>query len=97
MIPMIIPLMLISAIISKPNGLLSVILSLFPLTGPVTMMTRLAAGSVPIWQLILSVLLFIATAWIIIRTAAGLFRAQNLLSGQNFKLSLLFKVIAGRA
>jgi ABC-2 type transport system permease protein len=97
MIPMILPLMLISAIISKPNGLLSVILSLFPLTGPVTMMTRLAAGSVPIWQLILSVLLFIATAWIIIRTAAGLFRAQNLLSGQNFKLSLLFKVIAGRA
>lgn len=97
MIPMIIPLMLISAIISKPNGLLSVILSLFPLTGPLTMMTRLAAGSVPIWQLILSVLLFTATAWIIIRTAAGLFRAQNLLSGQNFKLSLLFKTMAGRA
>jgi len=97
MIPMILPLMLISAIISKPNGLLSVILSLFPLTGPVTMMTRLAAGSVPTWQLILSVLLFTATAWIIIRTAAGLFRAQNLLSGQNFKLSLLFKTIAGRA
>jgi ABC-2 type transport system permease protein len=97
MIPMIIPLMLISAIISKPNGLLSVILSLFPLTGPVTMMTRLAAGSVPIWQLILSVLLFTATSGIIIRIAAGLFRAQNLLSGQNFRLSLLFKTLTSRA
>jgi ABC-2 type transport system permease protein len=61
------------------------------------MMTRLAAGSVPIWQLILSVLLFTATSGIIIRIAAGLFRAQNLLSGQNFRLSLLFKTLTGRA
>ncbi len=41
-IPMIIPLMFMSAIIDKPNGLISLILSLFPLTSPVTMMTRLA-------------------------------------------------------
>ena len=96
MIPMIVPLMLVSAIISKPNGLLSVILSLFPLTGPVTMMARLAAGTVPIWQLILAVILFAAAAGLIMRASAALFRAQNLLSGQNFKLGHLFKALSGR-
>jgi ABC-2 type transport system permease protein len=97
MIPMMVPLMLISAIIAKPNGLLSVILSLFPLTGPVTMMARLAAGTVPLWQLLVSVVLFAASAFAIMRAAARLFRAQNLLSGQNFKFSLLFKALASKS
>jgi ABC-2 type transport system permease protein len=97
MIPMMVPLMLISAIIAKPNGLLSVILSLFPLTGPVTMMARLAAGSVPLWQLLVSVVLFAAAAFGIMRGAATLFRAQNLLSGQNFKIALLFKALSSKA
>ncbi len=96
MIPMLVPLMLISAIIAKPNGLLSVILSLFPLTGPVTMMARLAAGPVPMWELLASVVLFAAAAYAIMRTAAGLFRAQTLLSGQNFKLGLLFKALSSK-
>jgi len=96
MIPMMVPLMLISAIIAKPNGLLSVILSLFPLTGPVTMMARLAAGTVPIWQLLVSVVLFSACAYAIMRAAASLFRAQNLLSGQNFKFRLLIKALSSR-
>jgi ABC-2 type transport system permease protein len=97
MIPMMVPLMLISAIIAKPNGPLSVVLSLFPLTGPVTMMARLAAGSVPLWQLLVSVILFAVSAYAIMRAAAGLFRAQNLLSGQNFKLRLLFKALSSKA
>jgi ABC-2 type transport system permease protein len=97
MIPMMVPLMLISAIIAKPNGLLSVILSLFPLTGPVTMMARLAAGVVPIWQLLLSVVLFAAAAFAIMRAAATLFRAQTLLSGQTFKFRLLFKALTSKA
>ena len=97
MIPMMVPLMLISAIIAKPNGPLSVILSLFPLTGPVTMMARLAAGAVPLWQLLVSIVLFAASAFAIMRGAATLFRAQNLLSGQNFKFRLLFKALASKS
>ncbi len=46
-IPMVIPLVLLSPIIENPNGSLAIILSLFPFTSPVTMMTRLAAGNVP--------------------------------------------------
>ena len=86
-IPLVIPLMLISAIIENPNGALAMVFSLFPLTAPVTMMTRLSAGSVPLWQIFLAVVLLIASAYFVIRSVSGFFRAQNLLSGQEFKIN----------
>jgi ABC-2 type transport system permease protein len=96
-LPLIVPMMLISILIEDPNGWLSVILSLFPLTSPVAMMTRLAAGSVPIWQPILAAVLLAVTAVIIVRAVAGMFRAQALLSGQEFKIKLFFAALLGRA
>lgn len=95
-IPMIIPLMFISAIIDKPNGLISLILSMFPLTSPVTMMTRLASGNVPIWQILLSLFLIFAFAYFVIRSVSNLFRAQTLLSGQEFKLKYFFNALRGK-
>jgi ABC-2 type transport system permease protein len=96
LIPMIIPLMLISALSSKPNGSLAIFLGLFPLTSPVTMMARLAATRVPIWQLLLAVLLLATTAYLVLRSVSGMFRAQNLLSGQPFKLKIYLRAILAR-
>jgi ABC-2 type transport system permease protein len=96
-LPMIVPLLLINNLINDPNGTLSVVLSLFPFTAPVTMMTRLAAADVPIWQPILAVILLLATVLLVVRAVAGMFRAQNLLSGQTFKLAIFFKELLGRA
>ena len=95
-IPMIIPLVFISSLINDSNGTLSVALSLIPFTSPVAMMTRLAAGPVPLWELGLAVLLLILTVVLVVRAVAGMFRAQNLLSGQTFKLRLFFQALAGR-
>ena len=81
-IPLIIPLFFISVLIQTPDSPLSMALSLFPLTSPVSMMTRLAATTVPFWQIGLSALLLAGTAVILVRAGARLFRAQNLLSGQ---------------
>lgn len=96
-IPMIIPLVFISSLINDSNGLLSVVLSLFPLTSPVAMMTRLAAGTVPIWELALAVVLLVIATVFAVRAVAGMFRAQNLLSGQTFSIKLFFKALVGRA
>lgn len=96
-IPLIIPLILISAIVESPNGMLAVFFSLFPLTSPVTMMTRLAAGSVPWWQILLALVLILVTAYAIIRSVSRFFRAQNLLSGQEFKTKYFFKALFGRS
>jgi len=95
-LPMLVPLFLISVFSEDPNGTIATVVSLFPLTSPVAMMTRLSAGTVPLYQILIACALLVLTAWIIIRAVAGMFRAQNLLSGQPFKLKLFFKALIGR-
>ncbi len=95
-IPLVIPLVLLSPIINEPNGTLAVILSLFPLTSPVTMMTRLAAGSVPLWQIFAAIILLLLSSYWIIRSVSGFFRAQYLLSGKEFKIKYLFAAMLGK-
>ncbi len=96
-IPMVIPLMFISALINDSNGALAVGLSLFPLTSPVAMMTRLSAGPVPGWELAVAVVLLVVAIVLAVRAVAGMFRAQNLLSGQAFSLKLFLRALAGKA
>ncbi len=94
--PLIIPIVLLSVLINDPNSTLAVILSLFPLTSPVAMMTRLSAGNVPLWQTTLSAVLLAVTAVMIVRSVARMFRAQTILSGQPFSRKLFFSTLFGR-
>ena len=95
--PLIIPMMMINAMVSDPNGVIAIVLSLIPLTSPVAMMTRIAAATVPLWQILLSLALLVVTAWLIVRGVAGMFRAQVLLSGQKFKFGTFLKALFGKA
>jgi ABC-2 type transport system permease protein len=95
--PMIIPLMFISTLIQSPNSLLSVIFSIFPLTAPVAMMTRLAATTVPVWQCLLALFLLALCAVYLIRAVAKLFRAQNLLGGGSVNIFIYLKALFGRS
>jgi ABC-2 type transport system permease protein len=80
MLPLMIPLWLSNVFIEEPNGDLATILSLFPLTAPVSMITRLAAGGVPLWQPTVGVVLLAGTAYLFVLLAARLYRADTLLS-----------------
>ena len=95
--PLIIPIFLNSLLINEPHSFISVFLSLFPLTSPVAMMTRLAAGGVPLWQTILAAVLLAATAVLVVRAVASMFRAQTILSGQPFSRKMFFNTLFGRA
>jgi ABC-2 type transport system permease protein len=94
--PLILPLMFISTLITAPNGNLAVILSLFPLTAPVAMMTRLAATSVPVWQTLLSLALLLGTALLTLRAVTGLFKAQNMLTGRSVSPVSFIKALIRR-
>jgi ABC-2 type transport system permease protein len=96
-LPLLIPLMGIGVLITAPDGGLAIAFSLFPFTSPVAMMTRLSAGGVPFWQLFLSTALLAATAGLVMRLVAGMFRAQILLTGQPFSFRRLARALAGRA
>ncbi len=94
--PLLLPLILSPSFSMTPDNAFSVALSIIPFTAPVSMITRLTAGSVPPWQLALSLCLMLITAILVIRVVAGLFRAQTLLTGQNFNMLIFFKALAGR-
>jgi ABC-type Na+ efflux pump, permease component len=94
--PMVVPLVFISQLIQTPNSGLTTFLSLFPLTSSITMMTRLSATHVPVWQLIASLVLLAGTAVLLVRAAAGMFRAQTLLSGSSFSLKSYFRTLLGK-
>ncbi len=95
-IPLLIPLVLLNILINDPNGTISTVLSLFPLTAPVTMMTRLSTGDVPVWQPFLAAAILAFTAYLVVRAVAGMFRAQTLLEGQTFTLRVFIKALAGK-
>jgi ABC-2 type transport system permease protein len=95
--PLIIPLFFINALIQNPDGTLAVGMSLFPLTSPIAMMTRLSTGQVPLWQPLLAVGLLAVTAFGVVRAVAGMFRAQTILSGQPYSLKRYVNALLGRA
>ncbi len=96
-LPLIVPLFLASSVFMQaPNGMIAIVLSLFPLSAPVAMMARLSTGGVVWWQPWLAVALLAGTIVLIVRAVAGMFRAQALLSGQGFKFKTFFLALAGK-
>ncbi len=97
MAPMILAYMFNIIVVEVPNGAIAVILSLFPLTSPVSMISRMTVLDVPAWQLILAAALQLLAALAIVRLVARLFRAQILLSGAAPTPGRYLKVLLGRA
>jgi ABC-2 type transport system permease protein len=95
-LPLLIPLVMVSVLIEEPNAPVAVILSLIPFTAPNTIMTRMATTSVPLWQLLVAIGLMILTIVFLIRGVAGMFRAQLLLTGKKFKIGTFIKALFGK-
>jgi ABC-2 type transport system permease protein len=83
-IPLMPTLMFGSAFLEDPDGVLSMVLSLFPLSAPGAMVTRLAVAEVPLWQILASLAGLALTTYLTISLAARFFRAGNLLSHDSF-------------
>jgi ABC-2 type transport system permease protein len=79
-----------------PHGLVSTFLSIFPLTAPIVMIMRVTIGDVPLWQLLLTVFLMMGTVVVIVRSVARMFRAQTLLSGQEFSPGRYLSALMGK-
>ena len=88
-LPLLLPIWFNQVFVQDPNGTLATALSLFPLTAPTAMVTRLAAGGVPAWQPIVGLFLLALTALGFIVLAARFFRADTLLSAESLNLRRL--------
>jgi ABC-2 type transport system permease protein len=94
--PMIVPLVMMSNLIQDPNGPFAIALSFIPLTSPVAMLTRMAVDDIPIWQVLLSAGLLILFAVWVIRVISVLFRGQVILGGQPFSRTRFLKALIGK-
>jgi len=92
-LPLIFTTMSIAQLIENPYSVYTTFMTLFPFTSPVVMLTRISVGTVPVWQLIASVAILVATIVIVIRGVANLFSSQYLLSGQKMKLGLFLRTV----
>lgn len=92
-----IPLILFSAIVSRPNSTLAVVMSMIPPTAAPTMMMRLiASGSaVPAWQIGLSIALLAGAACLAVIAAARVFRIGLLLYGKTPNLPEIMRWVRG--
>ncbi|MBI5563369.1 MAG: ABC transporter permease [Chloroflexi bacterium] len=86
LLPLMIPLWMSNVLIQSPNEAMSIIFSLFPLTSPTSMITRLAAGPVPIEQLLIGLGLLAVTTYGLIALSARFFRADTLLAMNSLNL-----------
>ncbi len=82
LLPMLVPAWMSQPMIEAPNGPLATALSLFPLSAPVAMPTRMMLVVVPLWQRVAAAVGLLATAWLLTVLAARFFRADTLLSTQ---------------
>ncbi len=83
---LVLPIVMISPIIMSPHAPVIVAMSLFPLTAPVVMFLRIVVGGVPVWQILASIALILATTAGVIVLSAKIFRVGLLMTGKRFRL-----------
>lgn len=93
MIPIIIPVLFISHVISNPDSMLSIVMSLVPFFTPILMIVRVTATDVPVWQIALSIVLSILTFIGCLWAAAKVYRVGILMYGKKVNLKDLIKWI----
>lgn len=82
-----IPMFFLAVILLDPNGTLAVILSLFPLTAPLTLLMRYGMTNVPLWQIITAIVLMCLSAAGAMWLAGRIFRIGMLRFGQRMNVS----------
>ncbi len=88
--PLILSIIFLMAIARNPEGQLAFWTSIIPFTSPICMLARLPYG-VPAWELILSMVLLIASLFGVIWVAAKIYRTGILMYGKKVNLKELYK------
>ena len=87
------PVFLVILIMEKPDHLIVTVLTLFPTTSFLTITTRWAVTTVPLWQLVLSWLILVGAAIFCVWVAARIFRLGMLSYGQRLNLKNILSAL----
>ncbi len=86
LLPIIMPLVLgvyigFFTVLNDPHGTIATVFSIVPLTSPIVMLMRIPFG-VPIWQLVLSISVLVATFFLVVWFASKIYRVGILMYGK---------------
>ncbi len=87
------PLMMSQLILSKPDSIISMIFSYFPLTSPITMIMRISTGNVKYYEVVLSLIILTVSILVIIELSVKIFRASLLMYGKKPTITELIKYV----
>ncbi|HRF94003.1 MAG TPA: ABC transporter permease, partial [Aggregatilineales bacterium] len=90
------PVFLIMEFISNTNGPTSTLLSMIPITAPLSMVMRIGFGAVPLEQIILSLAILAVSTFIASWASGKVFRWGLLLYGKKINIRELLGVVASR-
>ncbi|MGD0726476.1 MAG: ABC transporter permease [Spirochaetia bacterium] len=93
---LVIPVVMITSIISTPRAPVIVALSLFPLTAPIVMFLRILVGAAEPWEILVSIGLIVATTAAVIWLSARIFRVGILMTGKRFKFLDVLRLVRYR-
>ena len=79
---LVIPLMILPVFLESPDGTLPRILSLFPMTAPIALMLRVAAGGASVGETDLTVVVLVVAVLFTVRLSSKLFHLSLLMYGQ---------------
>ncbi len=89
-LPLVSPFWFTNSLITHPNGPVSLVMSLFPLTAPIALPLRAAFTVVPLWQIVFSVSLLILCAALALWLSGRAFRMGMLRYGKRLSWKELF-------
>lgn len=94
--PFVLPFFFIIQLLEEPNGVIAVLLTLFPFSSAMTVIMRASFSTVPIEQIMLSLVLLGATSVGVAWVSAKIFRWATLLYGKRPSPLELWRVIRSR-
>jgi ABC-2 type transport system permease protein len=80
--PLVVCMISLGAVVTNPNGLFSIALSLIPFSAPLIMYLRLSIAAPPVWQIALSLLLLVAAIYAAVWLASRIYRVGILMYGK---------------
>ena len=87
----VLPLMMLTPLLSQPRGVLARILTYIPFTAPITGLLRFGADALPWWEFGLSLLVLTISASLVVRVCARIFRVALLATGATPSLAQLWQ------
>jgi ABC-2 type transport system permease protein len=88
-----VPMMLMYLITTNPTHVVSRILTLFPLTAPITSMIRISGGTMSAWEIASSLLILLCSVALLMWMAAKIFRTYLLMYGKRPSIKEIIRSI----